>query len=94
MPGCVKTVLPNCLCIYLSEFPKQLSCEGGVNCSDKAFGGRPSILPANCLSFLPLIRENQFVSNASGKKNFVIDIKPDEVRCIFQNYVYLPTGTY
>ena len=43
---------------------------------------------------LALIRENQVVSNTTGRKYFSTDIKPDEVRCKLQNYIYLQTCTH
>ena len=61
-----------------SELPQQPCLEGGISCSDRAFGGRPSTLAAgnersmavlSCradfLTSPALIRENQFVSNTT-----------------------------
>ena len=43
---------------------------------------------------LALIRENQVVSNTTGRKYFSTDVKPDEVHCKLQNYIYLQTCTH
>ena len=43
---------------------------------------------------LALIRENQVVSNTTGRKYFSTDIKPDEVHCKLQNYIYLQICTH
>ena len=87
---------------------KQSSLEGGsVNCSDRAFGGRPSTLAAgkerplavcicraDCLTCPALTRESLFISNTTGRIYFAIDTKPDEVHCKLQNYIYLLTCTH
>ena len=75
-----------------SELLQQPSLEGGVLCSDRAFGARPFTMAmkserslavhtsrADCLTCPSLIRENQFVSNTTGREYFATDIKPDEV---------------
>ena len=49
---------------------------------------------ADCLTCPTLIRENQLVSNTRCKKYFAIDIKPDEVHCRLQNYIYLLMCTH
>ena len=41
---------------------------------------------ADCLTCPVLIRENQFVSNTTGRKYFAIDSKIDEIHCELQNY--------
>ena len=85
-----------------SEISHQPFLEGGDNCVDRAFGGRPSTLAvgnknesptavytyrADCLTWPALIEKNQSVSNITVRKYFVIDMKPDEVHYKLQNYV-------
>ena len=90
-----------------SEHPQQPSSEGGVNLRDRTFGGRPSMplaagnerslaartCRADCLSCPALIREKNFKSNITGRIYSAIDIKPEEVNCKLQNYIYLLTCT-
>ena len=84
------------------KLPQQLFLEGGVHCSDRTFGGHPSTLAvgnerlpalricrADCLTCPALICENRFLSNITSRKYFAIAIKPDEVHCKLQNYIYL-----
>ena len=40
---------------------------------------------------MALIQENQFVFNKKGRKYFHTEIKPNEVHCKIQNYIYLLT---
>ena len=85
-----------------SEIPHQPFLEGGVNCVDRTFGGRPSTLAvriknesstavctyrAHCLTWPALTGKNQSVSNIRVRKYFVIDMKPDEVHYKLPNYV-------
>ena len=90
-----------------SQLPQQTSSEGGFNCSDRSFGGHPSTLalmnerpPAVCtfradyLTCPALTRENQFVSNTTGRKCFSIYIKAGDVHSNFQKYIYRLTCTH
>ena len=79
-----------------SELLEQPSTEGGVDCGDRKYGVSLSTLPpAVCicgthyLSYPALTRKKEFVSNTAGRKHFAIDIKPIEVNCKLQNYIYL-----
>ena len=93
--------------MLLNYYSQHSSLEGGVNCSERAFGGRlyrlavgsgrsltVGISTPNCLNCLALIIKDQFVSNTIGTMYFAIDIKPDKVRCKPQNYIYLLTCTH
>ena len=98
----ITQIIDATLSFMRSELPRQLSLDGGFNCSDRAFGGRPSTLAvgndrfpavrtcrADCLTCSAIIGENEFVSSTTGRKYFVTDIKPDEVYHKLQNYIYL-----
>ena len=96
--------LPEWASVSSSELCQQPSLEGGVNCGDRTFGGRPSTLTvenertpavltcrADCLTCPALILENKVVSNTTDRKYFAIYIKLDEVLCKLQNSIYLLT---
>ena len=91
----------------LSKLTRQASVEGGVNCSNRVFRGRPSTLTAgkerpppvftcrtDCLTSPALVGKNQFLSNTIDRKYFATDTKPDQVHCNFQNYISLLTCTH
>ena len=90
-----------------SQLHQQHSLERGFNCSHRSFGGHPSTLAlvnerppavctfrANCLTCSTLTRENQFVSNTTGRKYFSIYIKADDLHCNLQKYIYRLTCTH
>ena len=85
-----------------SEISQQPSLKEGVNFSDS--GGRPSTLAVgnerplvvhtcreDCFTCAALICKNEYIFNIRDRKQFVIDIKTDEVHCKLQNYIYLLT---
>ena len=86
------------------ELPQQTSLKGDVSHNDRAFRGCPSTLAVwnerplavrtyrtYCLTRPAVLRENQFASSTMGRNYFSIYIKPHEVDCQLQKYIYLLT---
>ena len=48
----------------------------------------------DCLTWSALIREKQFISDTTARKNFAINIKPDEADWKLQNHIYLIIFTH
>ena len=98
--------LPRRVSSSSSELPQKPSLQGGVNCSNRTSGSRPSTMAvgnmrptashncrADCWTCPTLIFKKDFTSTITGRTYYAIDINSHEVHCKLHNYIYLLTCT-